>query len=71
MGRMRQASYEGGIYQVQDLVKQAQAKAINGIVFHPKNPEPMVTFKRGSSERLVFRNDTAWPHQSTYVVMCL
>jgi FtsP/CotA-like multicopper oxidase with cupredoxin domain len=22
----------------------------------------MFTFKKGSSERLVFRNDTAWPH---------
>ena len=48
MGRMRQASYEGGIYQVQDLVKKAKARAINGIVFDPKNPEPMVTFKQGS-----------------------
>tara|TARA_B110000046_G_scaffold3319_1_gene3570 strand:- start:2144 stop:2290 length:147 start_codon:yes stop_codon:yes gene_type:complete len=48
MGRMRQASYEGGVYQVQDLVKQAKVWAINGIVFDPKNLEPMVTFKRGS-----------------------
>jgi len=59
---MRQASYERGIYQVQDLVKQGSVWAINGIVFDTKNPEPMFIFKRDSSERLVFRNDTAWPH---------
>ena len=62
MGGMRQASYERGIYQVQDLVKQGSIWAINGIVFDTKNPEPMFTFKRSSSELLVFRNDTAWPH---------
>jgi len=62
MGGMRQASYERGIYQAQDLVKQGSVKAINGILFDPKNPEPMFTFKWGSSERLVVRNDTAWPH---------
>ena len=62
MGGMRQASFEGGIYQIQDLVEQGKVWAINGVVFDPKKPEPMFTFKRGSSERLTFRNDTAWPH---------
>jgi FtsP/CotA-like multicopper oxidase with cupredoxin domain len=62
MGGMRQASFKGGVYQIRDLVKQGKVWAINGVVYDPKNQKPMFTFKKGSSERLVFRNDTAWPH---------
>ena len=62
MGGMREASFAGKSYSIRDLVQKGKVWAINGIVADPDNLDPMFSFKRGSSERMVFRNDTAFPH---------
>lgn len=62
MGGMREASYQGQNTSIQDLVGHGKVWAVNGVVYDPNHPKPMFTFEQGSTQRIVFRNDTAWPH---------
>ncbi|NQW00258.1 MAG: multicopper oxidase family protein [Rhodospirillales bacterium] len=62
MGGLRQASFRGQEMSIRDLVGLGKVWAINGIVADPSNPEPLLTYKAGTTARLTFKNQTAWPH---------
>lgn len=62
MGGLRQASYKGQEMSLRELAGLGKIWAINGIVADPSSPQPMFEFKQGQTERLVFKNETAWPH---------
>lgn len=62
MGGLRQASINGKVMTIQELVSLGKVWAINGIVADPKNRVPQFQFPKGSSQRLIFKNETAWPH---------
>ncbi len=62
MGGLRNASYKGQAFSIRDLVAQGKVWAINGVVYDPNQKQPMFTFKKDSTQRIVLRNDTAWPH---------
>ncbi len=62
MGGMASASYQGRTRSIGDLAQIGKVWAINGVVADTENRQPQFTFKKGTTQKLVFKNDTAWPH---------
>lgn len=62
MGGLRQAMYRGQMMSIRELAGMGKVWAINGVVADPQNRIPQFQFKKGSTQRLTFKNQTAWPH---------
>lgn len=59
-GRMQQATYNGQVLSIRELVRAGQAWAFNGI--SGRTEDPLFKAQRGQTVVVSMNNDTAWPH---------
>jgi FtsP/CotA-like multicopper oxidase with cupredoxin domain len=62
MGGMRSATLDGATLDIRQLARRGKVWAINGIVAHRSDMDPLLVFERGRTQVLAMRNDTAFPH---------
>jgi FtsP/CotA-like multicopper oxidase with cupredoxin domain len=62
MGGMRSAILDGKNMDIRELAGHGRVWALNGVVAHRIDTEPLLTFQRGRTQLLTIRNDTAFPH---------
>lgn len=62
MGGMRGARVDGAWMDVRQMTRRGLMWSINGAAATDHVMEPMAVLRRGQSQLLDIRNDTAWPH---------
>lgn len=62
MGGMREAVFDGQRHEFRDLARRGKLWALNGIIAHKTDMDPMFVFQRGRTQIITMRNDTAFPH---------
>jgi FtsP/CotA-like multicopper oxidase with cupredoxin domain len=62
MSGLVEAIYDGRRLALADLARRGKVWALNGIVAHRDDMDPLLVFQRGRSQVLALRNDTAFPH---------
>jgi len=60
MGRLQQATYQGKMMGMRDLVGNGMVWAFNGVA--GMTGDPLLTASRGDPVRINIINDTSWPH---------
>lgn len=60
MGTMREATFNGQVLSIRELVRAGQAWAFNGIA--GRTEDPLFRARRGQTVIVKMINDTAWPH---------
>ena len=60
MGTMRQATFNGKVLSIRELVRAGQAWSFNGI--SGRTEDPLFRARRGQTVVVNMVNDTAWPH---------
>lgn len=62
MSGLAEAIYDGRRLALAELARRGKVWALNGIVAHRDDMDPLLVFQRGRSQVLALRNDTAFPH---------
>jgi len=62
MGGLRSATLDRETLDIRTLAQRGKVWAINGIVSHRNDMEPLLVFDRGRTQLLEIKNDTAFPH---------
>lgn len=60
MGTMREATFNGQVLAIRELVRAGQAWAFNGVA--GRTEDPLFRARQGQTVILTMINDTAWPH---------
>ena len=62
MGGLRQAVFDGQRLDIGQLARRGKIWALNGIVAHKTDMDPLFVFRRGRTQVIAMCNDTAFPH---------
>ena len=62
MGGLTGAIFDGESLPIGTLARRGKVWAINGIVAHRTDMDPLLVFQLGRTQRIRLRNDTAFPH---------
>ncbi|MCY4051931.1 MAG: multicopper oxidase family protein [Gammaproteobacteria bacterium] len=60
MGNMTEAKLRGEVHNIQTLAKMGKVWSLNEVVDKPDTP--ILTIPHGSTQEIIFENQTAWPH---------
>lgn len=62
MGSMQGAELDGNYMPINELVQNGRVWALNGVAAHTTAMPPILTAKRGSTNVIIVRNNTVFPH---------
>jgi FtsP/CotA-like multicopper oxidase with cupredoxin domain len=62
MGGLQDAEFDGQRLDIRQLARRGKIWALNGIVAHKTAMDPLLVFRRGRTQVIAMRNDTAFPH---------